>query len=437
MASKPPESQFLLGYVDEQISTTHAPTSYTTSKIGGHPDWCNSGCAIPMCKRCGRRQSPVIQLYCPLDGSQYHRTLYIFACVTQECWNKPHSWTCIRSQLKDPASMRASPTQSPPPSAISNEETWFDDEDDWGNDNDGNGNSSDSNFKTASQIYLDNMSKMSGVTGNISGENGSNLNNINSNISTINDVARSMERKLNLIEDDPNANAAMVCGAVCGVAGGSDGGEASAIIEGPEGDMIAVDSPEQPTTDIPALFQQAAAIDANVDVTFLPYYLVSDVEPGEDRGFSEHERELLTRYTQNTGHQLREEEESCGDGKGGDGVYEKDVARHGDVLLHKFKKRITRSPQQVLRYSRDPLSSPLWLHPPAPLDLNNKCSHCGGATIPELQITPQLIVNLKVTGVTGVPLEFGTVVFYTCADACWVETDTGRQENVIVQCEVI
>lgn len=39
---------------------------------------------------------------------------------------------------------------------------------------------------------------------------------------------------------------------------------------------------------------------------------------------------------------------AAGDGQG-DGVYEKDVAIHGDVLLHKFKKRISRSPQQVLR----------------------------------------------------------------------------------------
>ena len=35
----------------------------------------------------------------------------------------------------------------------------------------------------------------------------------------------------------------------------AEGMEASAVIEGPEGDMIAVDTPEQPTTDIPALFK--------------------------------------------------------------------------------------------------------------------------------------------------------------------------------------
>lgn len=36
---------------------------------------------------------------------------------------------------------------------------------------------------------------------------------------------------------------------------GGEGVEASAVIEGSEEDMIAVDTPEQPTTDIPALFQ--------------------------------------------------------------------------------------------------------------------------------------------------------------------------------------
>lgn len=43
-------------------------------------------------------------------------------------------------------------------------------------------------------------------------------------------------------------------------------------------------------------------------------------------------------------------QELAGGGEGkGDGVYEKDVAIHGDVFLHKFKKRISRSPQQVMR----------------------------------------------------------------------------------------
>lgn len=55
------------------------------------------------------------------------------------------------------------------------------------------------------------------------------------------------------------------------------------------------------------VFQEATQIDANADVTFIPFYLVSEVEPPEDLAFSEHERELLVHYTHNTGHDFREE----------------------------------------------------------------------------------------------------------------------------------
>lgn len=65
-----------------------------------------------------------------------------------------------------------------------------------------------------------------------------------------------MKRQMHhfFLQDDANANEA-VCGAVGIVGCEGEGVEASAVIEGPEGDMIAVDTPEQPTADIPALFQ--------------------------------------------------------------------------------------------------------------------------------------------------------------------------------------
>ncbi|XP_045593705.1 programmed cell death protein 2-like isoform X2 [Procambarus clarkii] len=384
-----------------------------------------------MCKRCGRRQSLVVQVYSPLEGSLYHRTLYVFACVTQECWNRSNSWTCLRSQILDPAAARTtSPSSKSPPSVSSfGGESWFQDEHDWGgNDNDGNGNADNFNLASSSQLYLDNMAKTGGGR--------SNLNNINSNTASITEVAQKMESKLNIIEDDPNANEA-VCGAVGIVGCEGEGVEATAVIEGSEGDMIAVDTPEQPTTDIPALFQEAAQIDANAEVTFLPFFMVSDVEPPEDVAFSDHERELLLRYTHTTGHDFREEEIAAGaDGKG-DGVYEKDIAIHGDVLLHKFKKRISRSPQQVLRYCREEGSSPLWLHPPGQSEVATKCQFCGGSMVFEMQITPQLVLHLRVAGVQGTPLEFGTVTVFTCAASCWNEKDIIKQEAVVVQCEVI
>ncbi|XP_037775681.1 programmed cell death protein 2-like [Penaeus monodon] len=429
MASKP--QLVLLGYVDEQITSKYQQVvNFTTSKVGGAPDWCISGTSVPICKRCGRRQSLVIQIYCPLEGSPYHRTLFIFACVTQECWNRPHSWTCLRSQIPDPTSTKTSlpGTKAVPPQSAGGE-TWFEDDDDWGsNDNDGNGNADNYNFASSSQLYLDNMAKKP--------DGMSNLNNMNSNTSSITEVAQSMESKLNIIEGDANANEAL-CGAVGIVGCGGEGVEASAVIEGSEEDMIAVDTPEQPTTDIPALFQEAAQIDANADVTFIPYFLSSEIEPPEDVSFTDHERELLVRYTHSTGHDFREEENAGGGEGKGDSVYEKDVAIHGDVLLHKFKKRISRSPQQVMRYCREEGASPLWLRPPGASDVATKCQHCGGSMVFELQLTPQLIIHLRVSGVQGTPLEFGTVAVFTCLASCWSDKDTVRQEAIVVQSEVI
>lgn len=40
----------------------------------------------------------MLQIYAPLDGSQFHRSLYIFACVNALCSNQSKGWLCVRSQ---------------------------------------------------------------------------------------------------------------------------------------------------------------------------------------------------------------------------------------------------------------------------------------------------------------------------------------------------
>lgn len=55
----------------------------------------------------------------------------------------------------------------------------------------------------------------------------------------------------------------------------------------------------------------------------------------------------------------------------------------------------------------------------------------------ELQLTPQMIIHLRVSGVQGTPLEFGTVTVFTCLASCWSDKDTVRQEAIVVQSEVI
>ena len=43
---------------------------------------------IITCAKCGRSQLLVCQIYCPLHGSNQHRTLYIFSCANKTCWAK-------------------------------------------------------------------------------------------------------------------------------------------------------------------------------------------------------------------------------------------------------------------------------------------------------------------------------------------------------------
>ncbi|XP_072488120.1 programmed cell death protein 2-like isoform X4 [Notamacropus eugenii] len=41
----------------------------------------------------------VVQVYCPLEGSPYHRLLHVFACVHSDCVGQPCSWKVFRSQV--------------------------------------------------------------------------------------------------------------------------------------------------------------------------------------------------------------------------------------------------------------------------------------------------------------------------------------------------
>lgn len=89
------------------------------------------------------------------------------------------------------------------------------------------------------------------------------------------------------------------------------------------------------------------------------------------------------------------------------------------------------------RYSREDGSSPLWLRGVSGGEGGGRCQHCGSAMVFEMQLTPQLLLHLRVTGSPGSALEFGTVVVFTCAASCWTDTDTTRAETLVVQAEVI
>ncbi|XP_055450943.1 programmed cell death protein 2-like isoform X3 [Psammomys obesus] len=125
----------LLGLRDAAVDgCPKGPAAWTASKLGGFPDALPAVAAPrPRCGRCEQRLSLVVQVYCPLEGSPFHRLLHVFACARPGCGNgETRSWKVYRSQC----------LQAPPETTPSVEkqdsgleaENWCEDSQDWGSD---------------------------------------------------------------------------------------------------------------------------------------------------------------------------------------------------------------------------------------------------------------------------------------------------------------
>ncbi|XP_031567317.1 programmed cell death protein 2-like [Actinia tenebrosa] len=108
------------------------------------------------------------------------------------------------------------------------------------------------------------------------------------------------------------------------------------------------------------------------------------------------------------------------------------MAGKEDILADKqfrvFKKRITRQPDQMLRYQRG--AKPLFVskqHQPSN-ELIPKCS-CGANRQFEFQIMPQLLNHLGVDSVEE-SIDWGTILIYTCTKNCESDTVAYHEEFV-------
>ncbi|XP_047451693.1 programmed cell death protein 2-like [Mugil cephalus] len=130
----------LIGLSDGELDTKRYQSSYLTNKVGGQPDWLPGISPLPpRCSRCSAPLAHVVQVYCPLEASPYHRNLHLFACLAAECSGRSECWTVLRSQRLETevaaaqTSTRHIPTQDAPLLATD----WCDTADDWGEDGDG------------------------------------------------------------------------------------------------------------------------------------------------------------------------------------------------------------------------------------------------------------------------------------------------------------
>ncbi|XP_060041674.1 programmed cell death protein 2-like [Erinaceus europaeus] len=124
----------LLGLRDAAVQGRPAgPSAWTASKLGGLPD-APPGVAAPrpVCEGCGQPLAMVVQVYCPLEGSPFHRLLHVFACPRPGCDSGKSSWKVLRCQFLQMPENEAQDTKKQENGLAAKD--WCEGADDWGSD---------------------------------------------------------------------------------------------------------------------------------------------------------------------------------------------------------------------------------------------------------------------------------------------------------------
>ncbi|XP_032816273.2 programmed cell death protein 2-like [Petromyzon marinus] len=392
MAARPGEASVLLGLLDGPVPPRSA-TSWSCNKIGGEPD-CVPG--VPLvgrtaCGACGSAQTLVAQLYCPLEGSPYHRALHLLACPRATCSTSARGWRALRSQYLEPARAVPAPAPTPPQvEPLMSTKDWCDGADDWGDDVDGGAGDA-----PAQAVPLpDSTARVPQLPPHPS----------------------------------PSPNPAMeLCPGMDGLSLG--GGRAIAAAAAAAAASAAMPRPQESGEPAPRLLAYFLNAVSEEDC--------AEEEGGEEAELTQHARALLSEYQRREGgadglvaaQQQPWQGSDSGGGSGGVGgareEYEPACARHGDRLFLKFMKRTARCPRQVLRYSWG--GEPLYVSAPDPhlTAPPTPCPLCGAPRVFEMQLMPALVWQLRgAEGTDSVP-EFGSVLVFTCARSCWAEAGGG------------
>ncbi|XP_011370138.1 programmed cell death protein 2-like isoform X1 [Pteropus vampyrus] len=126
----------LLGLPDAAVhGRPTGPGAWSASKLGGLPDALPAVAAPrPVCERCRQLLALVVQVYCPLEGSPFHRLLHVFTCPRPRCGScGARSWKVFRSQCLQMREKEAPGTQRQENGLAA--EDWCEGADDWGSDN--------------------------------------------------------------------------------------------------------------------------------------------------------------------------------------------------------------------------------------------------------------------------------------------------------------
>ncbi|PFH32450.1 programmed cell death protein 2, c-terminal domain-containing protein [Besnoitia besnoiti] len=198
----------------------------------------------------------------------------------------------------------------------------------------------------------------------------------------------------------------------------------------------------------PQVSQLSLPTDTGKDLPLLPAFFIEvDEEPMEESTaqtrLDKRARELWTDYQSRDDNTLAQEDEADRAFLGGGAFQNEEYEAAEDKVLLAFQRRLSRSPQQIIRYSFG--GKPLWIHRPA----NNtatgatehpRCERCGAKRVFEMQLMPTLIHTVKqrchkmdhTLLKNGVSPNWGTVAVFTCSEDC-VRDRTYQQEFLVVQ----
>ncbi|NXA35072.1 PDD2L protein, partial [Eudromia elegans] len=191
-------------------------------------------------------------------------------------------------------------------------------------------------------------------------------------------------------------------------------------------------------TDAPAPLGPQVSVEEGTAVAgsapvFQPFY-INVVDEEDYAGFldTDHADKLLKEYQQREGVDLEQLISESFAGEGDSEKYEKSEVKSRDHTFHKFMKRISVCPEQIIRYSWG--GEPLFiLSPPANINKDiPACSNCGSKRVFEFQLMPALVSMLQSD--TDQSVEFGTAIVYTCERSCWpTNHQTPLEEFIFVQ----
>ncbi|XP_064015972.1 programmed cell death protein 2-like [Pogoniulus pusillus] len=345
--------------------------AWATNKLGGSADWVPSvRPGWPRCGLCGAALAHLLQVYCPLEGSPSHRVANVFACAGKGCWGAPRSWKVLRSHyLQTQEEERRNCSIKQKQASNFAAKDWCDEADDWG--------------------VCDGAQSPASASLQLLG-----LNEV---------VSSSLSRELECASQFQR---------LC-LSGATDG-------------------PHSLST--PPADSQAAVMAAQSSAPLFQPFYISVVDEEDYTGLldTDHADKLLKEYQQREGVDLEQLVSESFAGEGDGEKYEKSEVKGRDHTFHKFMKRVSVCPEQILRYSRG--GQPLFITcPPANIDRGiPACSSCGGSRVFEFQLMPALVSMLQSD--SDLSVEFGTVLVYTCERSCWpANCHTPLEEFVFVQ----